>query len=134
MHHGDRLPAFTLQHFFKLQLVLIIVCGIIEPVIQGEAQIKQVTDSLEQYSKGGREDLAKKEEQEIAWIKAYLPQAMTPADLEQAVRDAMAESGAQGPKDMGKVMKALMPKVKGRADGAVVSDTVKRLLNPPAAG
>lgn len=98
------------------------------------ASIKSRQDSVEQYRKGNREELAQKEEKEIVIIKAYMPAALSSAELETAVREAIAEAGAGGPKDMGKVMKLLMPKVKGRADGGAISETVKKLLAPPAAG
>jgi hypothetical protein len=95
------------------------------------ANIKSRQDSVEQYRKGGREDLAAKEEKEIAVIRAYMPSALSASELEQLVREAVAESGAKEPKDMGSVMKILMPKIKGRADGAAVSGAVKKLLAPP---
>jgi hypothetical protein len=98
----------------------------VQGVVAGE--IKRRRDSVEQYRAGKREDLASKEEREIAALQAYLPQQLSPEELEAKVGAAIAAAGAKGPKDMGAVMKALMPEVTGRADGKVVSDLVKRKL------
>jgi uncharacterized protein YqeY len=98
----------------------------VQAVVVGE--IKRRRDSVEQYRAGKREDLASKEEAEIAVLQAYLPQQLSPEELEAKVVAAIAAAGAKGPKDMGAVMKALMPEVQGRADGKVVSDLVKGKL------
>jgi uncharacterized protein YqeY len=91
--------------------------------------VKQRRDSIEQYSNAGREELAEKEAAEIAVIEAYLPQAATPEEIEQAVAEAVAESGATSMKEMGAVMKAAMAKLHGRsADGKMVSESVKAKL------
>jgi uncharacterized protein len=95
-------------------------------VVAGE--IKRRRDSVEQYRAGHREDLAAKEEREIALLQEYLPQQLSPAELEQKVAAAIAAAGAKGPKDMGAVMKALLPEVQGRAEGKAVSDLVKQKL------
>jgi uncharacterized protein YqeY len=87
--------------------------------------IKQRKDSIEQFDKGGRQDLVDKETAEVAILEVYLPQQLSRDEIETLVRSAIAESGAQGAKDMGKVMKALMPKLGGRADGKLVSELVK---------
>jgi uncharacterized protein YqeY len=93
------------------------------------SQVKQRRDSVEQYQKAGRPELADKEIAEIAVIETYLPQAASEAEIEQAVREAIAETGASSMKDMGAVMKAVMPKLAGKnADGRMVSDTVKQKL------
>jgi uncharacterized protein YqeY len=92
------------------------------------SEIKRRRDSVEQYRAGHREDLAAKEEREIAFLQAYLPQQLSRAELEAKVAAAVAASGAKGPKDMGAVMKALMPEVQGKADGKVVSELVKAAL------
>ena len=93
------------------------------------SQVKQRRDSVEQYQKAGRAELADKEIAEIAVIETYLPQAASEAEIEQAVSEAIAETGASSMKDMGAVMKAVMPKLAGKnADGRVVSDTVKTKL------
>jgi len=93
------------------------------------SQVKQRRDSVEQYQKAGRPELADKEIAEIAVIETYLPQAASEAEVEQAVSEAIAETGASSMKDMGAVMKAVMPKLAGKnADGRTVSDTVKKKL------
>jgi uncharacterized protein YqeY len=93
------------------------------------ALVKQRKDSIEQFVGGGRQDLADKEQAEIAILETYLPPAMDPAALEAAVDAAVGETAAASPKDMGKVMKALMPRLSGQTvDGKVVSELVKRKL------
>ena len=91
--------------------------------------VKQRRDSVEQFSKAGRTDLAEKETAEIAVLEAYLPPAATAAEIEAAVAAAVAETGATSAKDMGKVMKAVMPKLAGKnADGRTISESVRRTL------
>lgn len=95
-----------------------------------QSLVKQRRDSIEQYEKGGRAELAAKEAAEIAHIEAYLPQAATPEEIEQAVGEAIAETGATSMKDMGAVMKAALAKLQGKtADGKLVSDAVKANLS-----
>jgi uncharacterized protein len=105
------------------------------PLDEGESQqvmaslIKQRRDSIEQFRKGGRNDLADKEAAEIVTLEAYLPAAIDPAALERLVDDAIAETGASGPKDLGRVMKAVMPKLAGQTvDGRQVNEIVRRKL------
>jgi len=90
--------------------------------------IKQRKDSIEQFAKGGRQDLVDKETAEVAVLETYLPQQLAREELEAIVRDAITQTGAQGARDMGKVMKALIPMVGGRADGKLVSELVKNAL------
>ena len=93
------------------------------------SQVKQRRDSVEQYQKAGRQDLLDKETAEIEVIEGYLPQAASAAEIEAAVAAAIAETGASSMKDMGAVMKSVMPKLAGKnADGRVVSETVKQKL------
>src|ERR1700686_2075790 len=93
------------------------------------SQVKQRHDSVEQYQKGGRQDLAEKETAEIAVIEGYLPLAASPEEIEQAVAAAIAETGATSMKEMGAVMKAAMILLAGKnPDGRTVSDTVKKKL------
>ncbi|HVP69010.1 MAG TPA: GatB/YqeY domain-containing protein [Anaeromyxobacteraceae bacterium] len=94
------------------------------------SEIKRRRDSVEQYKAGHRQDLVDKEETEIRVLQAYLPQQLSSAELEAKVDEVIARVGAKGPKDMGAVMKALLPEVQGRADGKVVSETVKQRLAP----
>ena len=93
------------------------------------SEIKRRRDSVEQYRAGNRADLADKEEAEIAILQAYLPQQLTPDELRAKVDAAIAKVGAQGPKDMGAVMKALLPEVQGKAEGKLVSELVKARLS-----
>jgi hypothetical protein len=91
--------------------------------------IKQRRDSIEQFEKGGRHDLAEKEAAEIVVLETYLPPPVTEEELTRAIDSALEETGAASPKDMGKVMKAVMNRLTGRVvDGHVVSDLVKRRL------
>ena len=90
--------------------------------------IKQRLDAVEQYRAAGRGDLADKEQREIDLFRKYQPQQLDAAALEALVRQCIAASGASGKKDMGKVMQALMPQVKGRADGKLVNQIVQAQL------
>ena len=91
--------------------------------------VKQRKDSIDQFTKGGRQDLADKEAAEIRVLEAYLPAAADPAAVERAVIDAIAETGATSPKDMGKVMKAAMARLAGQTvDGKTVNELVRAKL------
>lgn len=96
-------------------------------VLQKEA--KQRKDSIEQFRNGGREELAAKEEKELEMLQAYLPEQMSEEEISSLVEEAIAQTGASSPQDMGKVMGALMPKTKGKADGAIVSRIVREKLS-----
>jgi uncharacterized protein len=91
-------------------------------------EIKRRRDSVEQYRAGNRADLADKEEAEILVLQGYLPAQLGEDELRAKVDAAIQKTGAQGPKDMGAVMKALLPEVQGRAEGKAVSDMVKARL------
>ena len=91
---------------------------------------KRRLEAAEAYRDGGRADQAAAEEREAELISAYMPEQVSDEELEALVGDAVAESGATSPKDMGKVMSLVMPKVKGRADGGRVSAVVKEKLIP----
>ena len=94
--------------------------------------VKQRKDSIDQFTKGGRADLADKEAAEIRVLEAYLPAAADPAAVERAVIDAIAETGATSPKDMGKVMKAAMARLAGQTvDGKTVNELVRAKLAGP---
>ncbi len=90
--------------------------------------LKQRKDSIEQFAKGGRQDLVDKETAEVVVLEAYLPKQLSREELDAMVREAITQTGAQGAKDMGKVMKALLPMIGGRADGKLVSELVKNAL------
>jgi uncharacterized protein YqeY len=94
-----------------------------------DKMIKQRRDSITQFERGGRQDLADVEKFEVDVLQAYMPQAMSEADIAAAIAAAIQESGAQGMSDMGKVMAALKPKLAGRADMAKVSASVKTKLS-----
>ena len=91
---------------------------------------KRRIEAAEAYRDAEREDLAAAEEREASIIEAYMPEQISDEELRAIVGDAVAESGASSPKEMGKVMSAVMPQVKGRADGKRVSAMVQELLSP----
>lgn len=90
--------------------------------------VKQRRESIRLFAEAGRDDLVAKEEKELAILLAFLPQQLSRDEVAELVVKVIAECGAQGAKDMGRVMKALMPHVTGRADGKLVSDVVKEKL------
>ena len=90
-----------------------------------DKMLKQRRDSIEQFEKGGRQDLADTEKFELGVLQAYMPQALSEMEIAEAVTASIQESGAKGPADMGKVMAALKPKLAGRADMSKVSGLVK---------
>jgi uncharacterized protein YqeY len=93
------------------------------------ALVKQRRDSIEQFAKAGRTDLVDKETAEIAILETYLPPPASAADIDAAIVEAIAETGAASVKDMGKVMKAVMPRLAGKhADGRAVNEAVRRKL------
>jgi uncharacterized protein YqeY len=96
-------------------------------VISGE--IKRHKDSVEQYRTGNRLDLVAQEEAELVILQGYLPAQMGEAELKALVEAAVVTTGAAGPRDMGTVMKALLPEVQGKADGRLVSELVKARLS-----
>ena len=96
-------------------------------VVSGE--IKRHKDSIDQYRAGNRQDLVDKEEAELAILQAWLPAQLSEAELKALVEAAVVKTGAGGPRDMGAVMKALLPDVQGKADGRLVSELVKARLS-----
>ena len=92
-------------------------------------EVKMRKDSIVDFQKGGRDDLVAQNETEIAFLMPYLPKQLTEGEVRELVKEAVEKTGASSPKDMGKVMGALMPKVKGRADGKMVNQLVKEALN-----
>lgn len=97
-----------------------------------EKALKQRGESADLFRKGGRAELAEQEEREAAFLKAYLPARLSDSELEALVSQAVAETGAQSPKDMGSVMKAAQAKAAGRADGKTLSELVKKKLANPS--
>jgi len=90
--------------------------------------IKKGKESIEQFKAGQRADLVNKEEKELEVLHSFLPQQLTTAELEVEVAKALEEAGASAPQDMGKVMKILMPRIAGRAEGKVVNELVRKRL------
>lgn len=94
--------------------------------------LKQRRESIEQFQKGGREDLVQKEKSELEVLQTFLPQQLSEEELVGEIQAVIREVGASSPKDMGKVMKILMIRLKGRAEGAKVSSLVKELMEAHA--
>jgi uncharacterized protein len=101
--------------------------GEILEVIQAEA--KRRKESIEEYTKASRADLASKEEAELNVLKIYLPAALPDSELKAIIQSAIATSGAKSPQDVGKVMSVVMPQIKGRADGKLAQQFVKEALS-----
>lgn len=95
-------------------------------VLRKEVRVRQ--DAMQEYEKGGREDLVAQESAAIEIVESYLPDMLGRDEIVEMARNAIAETGAAGPRDMGSVMRVLMPRVQGRADGRMVSEVVKELL------
>jgi len=131
---GDKLRASTLRLLLSAAQNAAIAKGRGAVLAEEELaevlqkQAKQREESVEAYEKGGRSDLAEKEKQELEIVRAYLPEQLSEEEIRRLAREVVKEVGAKGPQDMGKVMGALMPKVRGRARGSAVSGVVKRLL------
>ncbi len=90
---------------------------------------KQRRESIEMYEKGGRQDLVDKEKSELLIVESYLPEQLDENEIKNIVKSVIAEVGASSVRDMGKVMQAVMPKLKGRADGSIVNRVVRELLS-----
>jgi uncharacterized protein YqeY len=91
-------------------------------------QVKQRRESIEEFGKGNRPDLVAKEQAEMEVLLGYMPQQMTREEIEQRARTTVQQVGATGPNDFGKVMSKLAPELKGRADGKLISEVVRGLL------
>jgi hypothetical protein len=94
--------------------------------------IRKRQEAAEEFNKGNRQDLADKEEKEIRVLYAYLPEQLSPAQIEEILRKIIDEQGASGPQDIGKVMKAGMPRMAGKAQGKEVNEIARRLLSSSA--
>lgn len=130
---GDKVAALTLRGLksdFKYYQIDKKLESLTDPDVIAvmTTAAKKRRDSIEQFQAGGRTDLVAKETQELEIILQYLPPPLTAEELETAVKEAIAETGAAGPGDMGKVMKVVIPKLQGKADGKVIKDAVMRLL------
>ena len=93
-----------------------------------QREAKKRREAIEKYEEAGREDLAEEERRELQVIESYLPEQMSEEEIEELAKKVIEQVGASSPKDLGKVMKEIMPKVKGRADGKLVNSIVRRLL------
>jgi uncharacterized protein YqeY len=130
----DSIKSSTLN-FLRSQLKYLIIDKKVDKlpdqdvIVVIKKQIKQRKDSIDQYTSGGRKDLADKESAELKILESYLPAEMPMDQLAQIVEETIKETGAQSAKDMGAVMKALMLKVAGKADSKSVSDIVKAKLS-----
>ncbi len=104
----------------------------VEVVMVIKKQIKQRQDSIEQFTKGGRLEMADKEKKEWEILKAYLPPELSESQIKSLVEEAIAATGANSMKDMGRLMKELAVKIAGQADGKLVSELVRQRLNTPS--
>ena len=111
--------------FGKAEDISLIDEEIIEVI---SSEIKKRKEAADLYEKGGRAELAQKEKKEIEFLKAYLPEQLPENEVKRLVKEAIEKTGAKEPKDMGKVMAELMPKVKGKADNSLISRIVKESL------
>ncbi len=100
--------------------------GIVEIIAK---ELKSARDTLSEIENSGRDDLIEKAKREIEIIQQYLPEQLTEDEVEAIVKDAIRETGALSAKDMGKIMKVVMPKVKGRSDGSLVNKIARKLLS-----
>ena len=134
MKARDTLRSSTLS-FLRAQLKNIIIDTRVEKLEDTDViavikkQVKQRQDSIEQYEKGGRSDLAEKEKNEMCILQEYLPEEMTEDELIPIVNEVIKETQATGMKDMGNVMKAVLSRAAGSADGKTVSDLVRQSLS-----
>ncbi|NMP23006.1 GatB/YqeY domain-containing protein [Sulfobacillus harzensis] len=119
------IKAAILQAETRGERVVLDDPGIVQVIAK---EVKERQDAIEEFRRGGRADLVDKLTGEIAVLKDYLPEPLSEAELAQLVETAISETGAEGPKDMGRVMGWLTPKTRGRADGKAVSEAVKTAL------
>ncbi len=132
MRAGDELRKTTLRMALAAIKLAEVQKGgpLDEPTVLGlvQKEVKSRHEAIEDARKANRPELEAGAHAEIAILQEFLPQALTSEELEKMVREAIAETGAASPREMGKVMGVLTPRTKGRADGKVVSDLVKQLL------
>ena len=134
MKAHDKVRLDTLRNIKKLFLEAQTAPGAGNELSDAQAQhimakmVKQGKDAAAIFTQQGRADLAEEELKQVAVIEGYLPEPLTPEQLEQEIRAIMAETGAAGPKDMGKVMGVATKKLMGRADGRAISAVVKQLI------
>lgn len=137
----DQKAAMKAKEKFRLSVLRMVRAELQNAVIAKQApltaeeeleiltrEVKKRKESLGDYKKSGREDLVKDLEQEIEILSTYLPEQLSAKELEEMVQEAIAETGAEGMKEMGKVMSYLMPRIKGKADGSLVREMVEEKL------
>jgi len=136
MKNKDTLKVSTLS-FLRAQFMNLAiekrkkVLDDIDAIAAIKKQIKQHLDSIEQFKQGNRQDLVDKETKELEILKSYLPPELPAEEIKKIIEEAIAVTGAQDMKDMGKVMKEVNVKIAGRAEGKLVSDLVKEKLTRP---
>ena len=134
MKNKEKEKASTLS-FLRAQLKNAMIDKKTDALPDGEVltiikkQVKQRQDAMTQFRQGGRDDLAADEEAEMTILKAYLPQELSAEEIRPVIASAIQETAAAGPRDMGRVMKAVMPQLTGKADNSLVSQLVKEALN-----
>jgi len=135
MKNKDTLKVSTLS-FLRAQFMNLAiekrkkVLDDIDAIAAIKKQIKQHLDSIEQFKQGNRQDLVDKETKELEILKSYLPPELPAEEIKKIIEEAIAVTGAQDMKDMGRVMKEVNVKIAGQADGKLVSDLVKERLSP----
>jgi uncharacterized protein YqeY len=135
MKSGDKLRLETLRSL-RASIIEFSKSGTGKDMSEEDAQkillnaSKKRKDAIEMYKQAGRQDLLEKEESELAIIAAYLPEQLSESEVVDALKSIIQQAGAEGPKDMGKVMGLAMKELRGKADGTLVQQCLKQLLQP----
>jgi uncharacterized protein YqeY len=135
MKSGDKLRLETLRSL-RASIIEFSKSGTGKDMSEEDAQkillnaSKKRKDAIEMYKQAGRQDLLEKEESELAIIAAYLPEQLSESEVVDALKSIIQQVGAEGPKDMGKVMGLAMKELRGKADGTLVQQCLKQLLQP----
>jgi uncharacterized protein YqeY len=135
MKSGDKLRLETLRSI-RASIIEFSKSGTGKDMSEEDAQkillnaSKKRKDAIEMYKQAGRQDLLEKEESELAIIAAYLPEQLSESEVVDALKSIIQQVGAEGPKDMGKVMGLAMKELRGKADGTLVQQCLKQLLQP----
>ena len=135
MKSGDKLRLETLRSL-RASIIEFSKSGTGKDMSEEDAQkillnaSKKRKDAIEMYKQAGRQDLLEKEESELAIISAYLPEQLSESEVVDALKSIIQQAGAEGPKDMGKVMGLAMKELRGKADGTLVQQCLKQLLQP----
>jgi uncharacterized protein YqeY len=135
MKSGDKLRLETLRSI-RASIIEFSKSGTGKDMSEEDAQkillnaSKKRKDAIEMYKQAGRQDLLEKEESELAIIAAYLPEQLSESEVVDALKSIIQQAGAEGPKDMGKVMGLAMKELRGKADGTLVQQCLKQLLQP----